>query len=318
MPDSGGAAELPVSGQVLPREITDPFSAANAPWNNPGSPAWPRIDPCYLAEQRRRQEEILESALWHASQGWPVGPCEVGGKAPLTRLCPHGVKNFTTRQQTIIEWFLGDRYAVYNLAVATGAPGPDVLDVDVRPDGDGWAAFGRLKTAGMLAGAHRLVQTRSGGLHVYFAGTDQRCGRLKAEHLDFKSAGGYVLVPPSYVDRWHADDGVAGPYEPLDDRPQTGATFDWAGAVRLLRPPPAIPARQHRGGGSVAHLPGWVAQQPSGNRNNGLFWAACRVAEAGDEELLAELTDAGVQAGLDQAEAARTVASAVRTVSGGR
>jgi hypothetical protein len=29
-----------------------------------------------------------------------------------------------------------------------------------------------------------------------------------------------------------------------------------------------------------------------GNRNDGLFWAACRAAEAGDETVLAELATA--------------------------
>jgi hypothetical protein len=196
------------------------------PWQPGGvaadDPRWPWNDPGYVAEQRRRQEEMLESALWHAAQGWPVGPCETGGKAPAKRLCPHGFKDFTTVERIIRGWFEG-RYAGYNLAIATGYPGPDVVDVDVRPDGNGWAAYDVLKAAGMLAGAHRLVRTRSDGLHIYLHGTDQQCGRLKDAHIDFKARGGYVLVPPSYVDAWHADDGIAGAYELPEARPPTGA-----------------------------------------------------------------------------------------------
>jgi hypothetical protein len=250
-------------------------------------------------------EALLAWALWHVAHGWRVGPCEIGGKRPVT---VHGFKGFTSDRQTILNWAEG-RYAGHNWAVATWAPGPDVLDIDVRPGGSGWESFNKLKAAGLLSGAQRLVRTPSGGLHVYFAGTTQRCGSLRGLHLDFKSQGGYVLVPPSQIG--------GRPYELLDDRASSGATFDWAGVVRLLRPPPAIPVRRHSGGGSVARLPAWVAQQAAGSRNNCLFWAACRAAEAGDQAVLVELVDAGVQAGLDRAEASRTVASAARKVSCG-
>ena len=57
----------------------------------------------------------------------------------------------------------------------------------------GWAAFNRLKAAGLLAGAFRLVRTPSGAAaHLYFAGTDQRSGSLPGQHLDFKACGGCV------------------------------------------------------------------------------------------------------------------------------
>jgi hypothetical protein len=42
--------------------------------------------------------------------------------------------------------------------------------------------------------------TRSGGLHAYFTGSNQRNGHLPAHHLDFRSRGGYVLTPPSQID----------------------------------------------------------------------------------------------------------------------
>jgi Bifunctional DNA primase/polymerase, N-terminal len=76
----------------------------------------------------------------------------------------------------------------------------DVLDVDVRPDGDGFAAFNRLRRAGLLTGARALVRTRSGGLHVYYAGTAQPSGRLVRHFLDLKAVSGYVIAPPSFVD----------------------------------------------------------------------------------------------------------------------
>jgi hypothetical protein len=255
---------------------------------------------------------MLPAALWWAeARGLWVFPCEWGGKRPVV---PRGFKSATRDRRRIVDWFEG-RFSGHNIGARTGTPGDDVLDVDVRPDGSGWAAFNRLKQTGLLAGAHRLVRTPSGGLHVYFTGTSQRCGSLKAEHLDFKATGGYVLLPPSHV--------TGRPYMMVDDRPPTGAVLDWDAARRLLRPP--RPAQPRAGGyscprprraGRVDHLPDWLAEQAEGNRNASLFWAACRAAEAGDQDLLAELVAAAVLAGLDEAEAQRTVASAVRTVNG--
>lgn len=173
-------------------------------------------------------------ALRYAGAGWPVFPCQPdnpdcahpGGcrcKAPLTG---HGFRDAATGPDLIRAWWA--KWPTANVAIATGAPGPDVLDVDIKPDGDGFAAFNRLKRAGILTGAAALVRTRSGGLHVYFAGTSQGCRALPRHHLDFKSAGGYVLAPPSRVG------GQA--YELLDHRPGTAA-LDWAKVAAVLNPP---------------------------------------------------------------------------------
>jgi hypothetical protein len=245
--------------------------------------------------------ELLAAALRYAS-AWPVFPCTPDGtpapdhKAPLTR---RGFKDATTDPAQIRAWWR--RWPDANIGIATGAPGPDVLDVDRHEDGDGFAAFNRLKRAGMLTGARALVRTRSGGLHAYFTGTDQPCGSLPAHHLDFKAAGGYVLAPPSAVG--------GKPYELLDHRPAR-ARLDWA-AVRSLLVPPKPPRPAARSGGT-AGLAAWVARLPESehNRNKGLYWAACRAAESGHDP--GELLGAAIAAGLGEAEARRTIASAAR------
>ena len=56
-----------------------------------------------------------------------------------------------------------------------------------------------------------------------------------------------------------------------------------------------------------------MGQQHEGNRNDGLFWAACRAAEAGDETVLAELATAARSTGLPDREIAATINSARRT-----
>jgi Bifunctional DNA primase/polymerase, N-terminal len=243
--------------------------------------------------------DLLAAALRYAS-AWPVFPCKPDGKEPATA---HGFKDATTDPDRIRAWWR--RWPDANIGIATGEPGPDVLDVDRHEAGDGFAAFNRLKRAGVLAGAGALVRTRSGGLHAYFTGTGQRCGSLPAHHLDFKASGGYVIAPPSVVG--------GRPYELLDHRP-AGARLDWA-AARALLDPPKPPRPAARSGGTVG-LAAWVARQPESghNRNKGLFWAACRAAESGCDPY--DLLDAAMAAGLGEAEAKNTIKSAARTAAG--
>jgi hypothetical protein len=177
---------------------------------------------------------VLGQALAYAAAGWPVFPCRPNTdicpapercpcKAPVT---PNGFKDATTDPGLIRGWWR--RWPDANVAIATGAPGPDVLDVDVKPAGSGYEALKKLQRRGLLTGATRLVRTRSGGLHVYYTGTSQGCHGLPRQHLDFKATGGYVLAPPSRV---HGK-----PYQLLDHRPGAAA-LDWAAVKRLLDPP---------------------------------------------------------------------------------
>jgi len=249
------------------------------------------------------QPVALATALRYAAAGWPVFPCKPGSKAPATR---YGFKDATTDPSRIRAWWAS--CPTFNVAIATGAPGPDVLDVDVKPEGSGWAAFNQLKRAGLLTGARALIRTRSGGLHLYFAGTGQSSGRLVRHYLDFKATGGYVIAPPSFVDR--DDTGPAGTYELLDRR-QADGRIDWQAVRQMLEPPRAATPRAT--GGDIRPLAAWVAKLPEGNRNSGLFWAACRAAEQGADP--GALVDAAVRAGLTEPEARRTISSAGRRLT---
>ncbi len=100
-------------------------------------------------------------------------------------------------------------------------------------------AFGRLCAAGLANRAAAWVRTPSGGMHAYFAGSDQRSGRLPGHHLDFRSQGGYVLAPPSQIG--------GRPYQlTLISDHREG--LDWAAVTRLLEP---------------QHQPGHPGQRPS-------------------------------------------------------
>jgi hypothetical protein len=240
----------------------------------------------------------LRQALAYAARGWPVFPCQAGQKTPATA---HGHLDATTDPGQITAWYT--RHPLWNLAIATGVPGPDVLDVDEHgPAGNGYTAFARLSKAGLVDGASAYVRTPSGGLHAYFTGSDQRNGHLPAYHLDFlRSRGGYILAPPSCVN--------GQPYQLIQTLRADGG-LDWATVTALLEPSRQPRRPQPRLASSPTHLAQWVASQPEGNRNSGLFWAANRALDADPAADLSPLAAAACQAGLEDKEIARTLDSA--------
>ena len=248
----------------------------------------------------------LTRALEYARHGWPVFPCRPGRKEPDT---PHGFQDATTDPEHITAWWTS--VPSRNVAIATGAPGPDVLDIDVRPGGSGYQALHQLRHAGLLEVPVAAVATPSGGMHLYYPGTEQASGRLPGCHLDFKATGGYVLAPPSFVG--------GRPYRRIRYQPtptgqSAGSRLDWDAAIALLQPrqlhpQPPRPADH----ADTDRLAAWVARLPEGNRNAGLFWAACRAAESGRIGALDALAEAGQAAGLPAHEIARTIASARRS-----
>ncbi len=263
---------------------------------------------------RAARKELLRAALEYRAAGLGVFPCKPGAKVPAipaahdrddpARLTcrgecgrqGHGLYDATTVREVIEEWW---RSIPYNIGIPTGPATFDVLDVDKKPEGTGFAALNKLIAAGLVSGASALVRTRSGGLHLYFAGTDQQCGRLPQHHLDFKALGGYVLVPPSWVD---ADDkGPAGAYELLDQRGGT-ARLDWDAVRRVLEPPRPIgnsdAARTGDGALTGARRAGILRYAAESNTKGGwasaLFNAGCLYAKHGASlaDALADIVEA--------------------------
>lgn len=261
------------------------------------------------AISRTADVDLLARALAYGSAGVAVFPCVPGGKIPMT---PNGFHDATTDLNQIRAWWNERPQA--NIATPTGAPGLDVLDVDVRADGSGWLAFRRAREAGLIDGWTRTIQTPSGGLHLHYPGTDQRNGTLRGLHVDFRGAGGYVLLPPSLGQT----KTYSRRYETYWTRPGPGRPLDWSAVVDLLAPSQGAertthPGRTRDGVEPTPALAAHVARQAEGNRDNALFWAACRAAEAGVRDF-EPLVAAAVSTGLTEREAARTVLSARRTV----
>jgi Bifunctional DNA primase/polymerase, N-terminal len=264
------------------------------------------------------QRPRMDAALRYARAGWPVFPVQgprgrcagsdgCGCKRPLTE---HGFKDASTDPLEIAGWWR--QWPAANVAVATGAPGPDVVDVDHHGErGNGFAAFNRIKREGLVTDPQAVVSTPSGGMHLYFAADPERpqgSGSLPKQHIDFRGAGGYVIAPPSHVH--------GRPYEVVSHQAQA-ATVDFAAIRRELEPQPAPRQRrqpQRDAERGFDHLPGWVAGLQPGNRNGGLHWAASRAAEAGalDADMSERLVDAALKAGIrgGEREARNTVASA--------
>ena len=198
-----------------------------------------------------------DTAVRYTRAGWPVFPCKPNAKEPATR---HGVLDAETDPGTVARWW--SRHPDANVAIATGAPGPTVLDVDVAHGKPGNKSLNRAVRAGLVPAAAALIRTPSGGSHLYFAGDAQGNGSMPRHGLDLRGKGGYVVAPPSTVG--------GRPYVVVHRQP-SAAHLDFAEIREHLQPQPQRPAWQPREGREpgLGHLAGWVAGLAEGNRNAG-------------------------------------------------
>lgn len=259
-----------------------------------------------------RSDRSRLAALAYARAGWPVFPtrpddpaCATPGscgcKAPLTR---HGLDDASTDPAIVSRFWA--RHPDANVAIATGGAAPVVLDVDIAHGRPGFEALNEAIRAGLIPAPMAAVRTPSGGLHLYYEATPgQRNGSLPAQGLDWRGERGYVLAPPSMVH--------GRPYV-LDFHGCAPATVDFA-RLRDHFQPSQAPGRRQRDCRDARRLADWVARLQPGNRNSGLWWAAWRAAQAGDQAAISEIAQAGLSTGLTQREIERTIASAVRIAS---
>jgi hypothetical protein len=134
----------------------------------------------------------------------PVLPIEPAGKRPL---CAHGCKDASVDAAVILGWLR--RWPDCNWAVATGAPGPDVIDLDdPRAVPDLVAQLDRL--GGPCAATAR-------GLHYYCRGTT--AGTVTIEHGEVRRRGSYVCAPPSVHGTGRLYTWLVEPGVPLPDVP---------------------------------------------------------------------------------------------------
>ncbi|PRY63308.1 primase-like protein [Knoellia remsis] len=259
---------------------------------------------------------LSAAAREFAAAGVPVFPCAPVGKRPATE---HGFHDATTDLDQVEAWWRKSPGA--NIGVPTGAAsGVVVVDVDVHGPVDGRAGFDLAHRAGLVEGWELLVRTPTGGMHAYYPATpgmEQRSWQAARAGIDFRGDGGYIIVPPSL--RSIEGTTVAYGVETINTGP--ARTLD-AQRLRDFLDPRPTPSRPASGGPDrdvdvdVSRLAAWVAARGEGERNRGLFWAACRLAENGlpASDALDVLTAAAGHAGLAEREIATTVRSAYRTV----
>lgn len=276
-----------------------------------GTSRWTQQLPLDLSES----PDLATAAMMLARTGTPIFPCAPGGKHPLTKRGFHDASADPAR----VESWWGDRPDA-NIGMPTGLPsGVDVVDVDVHSGGNGFSAFELARSAGLTNDWAWLVRTPSGGLHAYFLHPDpheQRSWHVPSKHVDFRGDGGYIIVPPSRI---ASAAGESRSYKPIAIGQHQPGSVDAARLRRFLDPPrPTSPPADLRAIGSRPEkLADWVASRPEGARNHGLFWAACRMVEAGHgfNSTAALLGDAARSTGLDDREALTTIRSAFRVTS---
>lgn len=194
-----------------------------------------------LGSIRRCGVAMIGPALEWAARGVPIFPCHAPnglecscGTKGCKNIAKHprtwqGVKDATTDETQIQAWW--SRWPKANIGGAVGEAGVWILDVD------GQAGMASIADWLALRG-YRLpdtltIRTGGGGLHLWWRAGKRavrnRVGLLS--HVDVRSRGGYVILPPSL----HAS---GRRYETTSDTVIADAP-DWL--VDLVAPPPPPP-----------------------------------------------------------------------------
>ena len=255
------------------------------------------------------------TAAWATSYGavgWHCFPLVPGGKRPLYR----GWQRAAATERGVLEHMFRD--VARNVGIVTGVTF-DVFDIE--------AAHLPALAASMRANGHSLpltpvAVTGRGGLHVFTALTGAAGTRrlyLDGVHVgELKSAGGFIVAAPSVTERQYAwkfaPAGMA-----------VAAAPDWL--LALVAPKPAFADRPVRRAQNVTEaqqrleaLAQYVARSGEGERNEVLFWAACRALEEGSSPraVAGALTEAARDCGLVRDDGVKaveaTIASAVERV----
>jgi hypothetical protein len=264
--------------------------------------------------------ELIDAAHEYLNMGLHV--IALTGKLPNGRIHPHWKDDcFTTTDEA--HWDrLYDGFAhpdTTGIGILTG-PAYYVVDIDGEEGAVAWKAL-----VGDDYMPDRWTAKTGRGLHLWFA-HHESWGTVKlGEKLDFKGAGGYVAAPPSLHPDGHTYTWLLPPtleMPPLELPPALEAVL-YRRRVELealkvtkqgLRH--MAPSSFHDGRlypiGTFGGVIERVLNEPEGNRNAVLYWAARTISEeGGDDEDLEALLDAAIRSGLARYEARRTIQSAL-------
>jgi Bifunctional DNA primase/polymerase, N-terminal len=258
---------------------------------------------------------FLEAALDLTAFGWKVFPLAPWSKEPAISKDAggRGCHDASDDADAIAEW--GHRYPRANIGIATGEPS-GILVIDLDPRNGSEETVAKLASKKQTFSATVQVRTWSGGTHLYYAwqsgiiNSKSKLGR----GIDVKTTGGYVVAPPSKVrcKETRKTAGYVWVRSPLGE--YLPRLPQWAVEALKPKPQPIMPRSSVQAPKDIAPLVKFVAGAPEGQRNNSLYWAACRAAEAGTlgQSEAAAFLDAALAAGLERDKAAKTIASALR------
>ncbi|WP_232711165.1 MULTISPECIES: bifunctional DNA primase/polymerase [unclassified Microbacterium] len=257
------------------------------------------------------------AAYRYAEAGIPVFPCVTGGKRPLTK---RGFHEASAEPRQVARWWA--RWPRANIGMPTGQiSGLEVVDVDVHGAIRGFAAFELARREGLTDRWAAFIRTPSGGVHAYYPADPelvQPSWQVARAGIDFRGSGGYVIVPPSII----AADAGPSAYALIGSGRGDAVPVDARALRQFLdprpaRPMPVIPV-ERTDGVDVERIARWVGMRGEGERNRGLFWASCRLIEAGipPDRVRAALGPAAERAGLPAPEIETTIRSAHRVARG--
>jgi hypothetical protein len=203
---------------------------------------------------------LLEAALRYADLGYPVFPCAPGGKSPITE---HGFRDASTDPKQIEHWWTQTPTA--NI----GLPTENLLVVDIDGADNSWLVEQPDRRIDLAVGP--MARTPRGGRHHLFRRPVDRAWRCTESRLapsvDTRTAGGYIVVPPSVSTQgagyeWVPDQDLDVSVERLPEPPAwlaeeldrvdpIVAQFAHGGACggqrRRRQPDPPGPAQRHPG-----------------------------------------------------------------------
>ncbi|MEA3309310.1 MAG: bifunctional DNA primase/polymerase [Chloroflexota bacterium] len=213
---------------------------------------------------------LYTQAQGYLAAGLSVLPCDRRLKRPAFQLLPRDTAGKPTwipfRQQlptpdVVQSWFEGRR-AADAVAIITGPVSGEleVLDFDAPQLMRPWAITVQTFAPGLLRRLP-IVQTQSGGWHVYFrsaaaAGNQKLAVAPEGDKytlIETRGAGGYVLAPPSagYTLKYGSWDAI-----PTLDALERGTLLAAARAFSQAAPTPPTPQRPQRSRSTDKRLPG--------------------------------------------------------------
>lgn len=248
-----------------------------------------------------RDEWLSAAAVRYAKHGLRVGP--LAGKVPMGALVPRGCYSFTNDVPTVRKWWT--QCPTANIGV-NPPRGVVVIDVDTKSGGTNtWATL----CAGRSLPDTLAMTTGSGGWHIWFTLPYKGTVRGQLVHtdsgVDLKTSKGYLVMPPSI----HPNTGclyLIHTWADIAPLPEWLYRHVYAPLKAPKRPRgEVITVRPGDGAGLIR----FTAEAPETQRNNSLFWAACRALEDG-LVIETELRDAALTAGLAEHEIRGTLRSA--------